>query len=110
MEGMTQDIFFRVVPIKDKSEKNTVEERAKTDSYLKENAQNQSVQVIGRPMKIETNMQNKLITLVLPLADLPVDNNTRQEVMDHLSIYIEHSDGTKEWKKGKVISFPYGSK
>ena len=51
-------------------------------------------------MKIETNMQNRPVLLTLPL---PTD--ITEEQLNHLAIYIEHSDGTKEVVRGKIVEY-----
>lgn len=51
-------------------------------------------------MKIETNMQNRPVTLTLPLP-----KDLSEEQLKNLAIYIEHSDGSKELLRGKVIDY-----
>ena len=58
------------------------------------------VELLGRPMTIETNMQSRPVILTLPL---PTD--LTREQLNHLAIYIEHSDGTKEVVRGKVVEY-----
>ena len=45
-------------------------------------------------------MQSRPVTLTLPL---PTD--LTQEQLNHLAIYIEHSDGTKEVVYGKIVEY-----
>lgn len=98
-------LYFRVVPLKSKEQQKQVEERAKKEEAVQQIAQNKTVQVLGRPMEIETNMQNREVSIVLPLKDsLPTDTKEREKVLNNLAIFIEHSDGTKEVLRGKVIS------
>lgn len=100
------DLYFRVVPLKTKEQQKQVEERAKKEEMIQEIAKNQYVQVLGRPMEIETNMQSREVSIILPLKDsLPADAKEREEVLDNLAIFIEHSDGTKEVLQGKVTSY-----
>lgn len=57
-------------------------------------------------MTIHTNMQSHRVTLTLPLKDaLSELDATTEEVFDHLVVFIEHSDGTKEIVKGKIVSY-----
>lgn len=92
--------------MKEESERQEVEERAKKEEIIQEAAKNQSVQMLGRPMEIETNMQSREVSLVLPLKNsLPADAKERQKMLDNLGIYVEHSDGTKELLKGKVVPY-----
>jgi hypothetical protein len=100
------DLYFRLIPLKEEAERKGVEERAKKEEIIQQVAKNQTVQVLGRPMEIETNMQNREVSLVLPLKDsLPTDAKERQKVLDNLGVYIEHSDGTKELLRGKVVNY-----
>ena len=102
--GFDQDLYFRVVPLKKESERKEVEERAKKEQLIQQVAPNANVRVLARPVEIETNMQSREVTLTLPLRDsLPTDPAARQQALDNLAIYIEHSDGTKELIQGKLV-------
>ncbi|WP_203232117.1 cadherin-like beta sandwich domain-containing protein [Paenibacillus pinistramenti] len=113
LQQFDQDLYFNFIPIKDAADKKSAEERAKADETVQEIAQDaaSSIQVLGRPMTIETNMQSRPVTLTMPLrdADLPANAEQREHVLNNISVYIEHSDGTKELKKGTVVTFPDGS-
>ncbi|NQX59284.1 S-layer homology domain-containing protein [Paenibacillus qinlingensis] len=65
---------------------------------------NKEATVVGRPMTIETNMQNRHVKLIMPLKDVVLTPNE----MKDLGIYIEHSDGTKELLQGVLV--PYNNK
>ncbi|WP_338589395.1 S-layer homology domain-containing protein [Paenibacillus sp. Y5S-9] len=102
--GFDQDLYFRVVPLKKESERKEVEERAKKEQLIQQIAPNTNVRVMARPVEIDTNMQSREVTLTLPLRDsLPTDPAARQQALDNLAIYIEHSDGTKELIQGKLV-------
>ncbi|KAA8753466.1 S-layer homology domain-containing protein [Paenibacillus sp. UASWS1643] len=102
--GFDQDLYFRVVPLKKESERKEVEERAKKGQLIQQVAPNTNVRVLARPVEIDTNMQSREVTLTLPLRDsLPTDPAARQQALDNLAIYIEHSDGTKELIQGKLV-------
>ena len=58
------------------------------------------VELLGRPMSIETNMQSRPVKLTLPL---PTDLTDEQ--LANLAIFIEHSDGTKEVVRGKIVEY-----
>ena len=94
------DLYFRLVPIKTSEQQHRVEERIVEEDIIKNSIQSEKVHLIGRPMTIETNMQNRPVTLTLPLP-----KNITQEQLDHLAIFIEHSDGTKELVRGKVVDY-----
>ncbi|WP_269054269.1 S-layer homology domain-containing protein [Paenibacillus tundrae] len=102
--GFDQDLYFRVVPLKKESERKEVEERAKKEQLIQQITPNSNVKVLARPVEIETNMQSHEVTLTLPLRDsLPTDPAARQQALDNLAVYIEHSDGTKELIQGKLV-------
>lgn len=110
ISGFAEDLYFRIVPMKTEQQRKLVEERAKKEEIIQDVARNQTVQVLGRPMEIETNMQSREVSIVLPLKDsLPSDANKRQEILDNLGVFIEHSDGTKELMQGKLIKMKDGS-
>ncbi|MBB5147744.1 DUF4073 domain-containing protein [Ureibacillus thermosphaericus] len=105
-----QDLYFRIVPMKSATEQNQVEERAKNEPLIKEAVGDNAVQVIGRPMEIETNMQSRQVSIILPItANLPTNPAERQKVLNNLGVYIEHSDGSKELMKGTVVKMKDGS-
>ncbi|MEC0123199.1 S-layer homology domain-containing protein [Paenibacillus pabuli] len=102
--GFDQDLYFRVVPMKQESERKEVEERAKKEQLIQQITPNSNVKVLARPVEIETNMLSHEVTLTLPLRDsLPTDPTARQQALDNLAVYIEHSDGTKELIQGKLV-------
>lgn len=110
ISGFAEDLYFRIVPMKTEQQRKLVEERAKKEEMIQNVAQNQTVQVLGRPMEIETNMQSREVSIVLPLKDsLPSDAKKRQEILDNLGVFIEHSDGTKELMQGKLVKMKDGS-
>jgi len=100
MVSFNDDLYFRLVPIKTSEQQHQVEERIQKEELIKETLQSEKVQLIGRPMTIETNMQNRPVTLTMPLP-----KNVTQEQLDHLAIFIEHSDGTKELLRGKIVDY-----
>lgn len=102
--NINSDIYFRVVPVKAQATKQQLEQRAKTEEIVKQ-LTSTTVTVLGQPMTIETNMQNRPVTLTLPLP-----NNVTQEQLDNLAVYIEHSDGTKEVIHGQIVDFKEATK
>ncbi|WP_227394354.1 InlB B-repeat-containing protein [Jeotgalibacillus aurantiacus] len=106
LSGFTDDLYFRVVPVKEENGKNEIEDRAKQEEMVKETAgAGATIKVLGRPMTIETNLQSRPVTLTLPLPQ-GISNGQLQS----LAVFIEHSDGTKEVIKGAVIDLPDGQK
>ena len=99
------DFYFRVVPIKSLEMQQQLEEHAKTEQAIQQLAGSATVTLLGQPMTIETNMQNRPVTLTLPLP-----KTITQEQLDHLAVYIEHSDGTREVVRGNIVDFKEGTK
>ncbi|MCR8643974.1 S-layer homology domain-containing protein [Paenibacillus sp. N1-5-1-14] len=100
MTGLTNDFYFRLVPIKKEEERKQVEQRAKTEEVVREYVGNSTITVLGRPMTIETNLSSRPVTLVLPLPQ----GVTKQDVTD-AGVFIEHSDGDKEVVSGLIVPY-----
>lgn len=106
LQGRTDDLYFRLVPIKQRQERQQVENRAVTEQVVRELSGNEAAKVVSRPMTIETNISSRPVTLVLPLdaAKLPTNAAERESFLRELGVYIEHSDGTKEVVRGEVVT------
>jgi LPXTG-motif cell wall-anchored protein len=108
LNNFNDDLYFRIVPIKQASEIKSVQDRLKDASEIKKYANSNTVEVIGRPMTIETNMENRTVTLVLPLPDSITKDS--KDILNNLAVYVEHHDGTKELIKGKVVAYKNSDK
>ena len=102
-ELLMDDMYFRVVPMKAQAGQSEILERARKEARVIEGVDSTVIHILGRPMKIETNLQNRPVELTLPL---PTD--VTKEQLNHLAIYIEHSDGTKEMVSGKIVTLADG--
>ncbi|GAA0381857.1 InlB B-repeat-containing protein [Bacillus horti] len=104
------DVYFRVVPVKEKVQQKEIEYRAKVEQIVREIAQNDHVHVVARPMTIETNLQSRPVTIILPLRDieLPTDEQELETFLADLVVYIEHSDGEKELAQGEIVEYKKG--
>jgi S-layer homology domain. len=108
MEGFGEDLYFRIVPIKDDGSKRAILQRAGKEGAIAGDG-GYEFRILGRPMRIETNMQSRPVKITLPLYDaLPDDEAARKEMLDNLVIYIEHSDGTKEVIRGTITGYKTG--
>jgi len=105
MAELKDDSYFRVVPVKAAAEREQLEKRA-IEEQARISLSVNGVDVIGRPMTIETNLQSRPVTLVLPIGD----NDLTQEQLDNLGIYIEHSDGTKAFVRGEIVAYDNSGK
>ncbi|MBD2844836.1 S-layer homology domain-containing protein [Paenibacillus sp. IB182496] len=108
--GLEEDFYFRLVPVKDPQERSEAEERARTEQIVRDLAQDEQVEVVTRPMTIETNLSSRAVVLTLPLKDveLPADAAEREAYLAELAVFIEHSDGELEIVRGKVVTMADG--
>ncbi|QUG41217.1 leucine-rich repeat protein [Psychrobacillus sp. INOP01] len=103
-DGVKEDVFYRIVPVKAQQE--TIHTNALKNEQIQQAMPNRAViSIMGTPVTIETNMQNRPVTVTLPI---PVE--TTEEQMASLVVYIEHSDGTTEVKRGRIVEFEPGVK
>ncbi|WP_179218578.1 S-layer homology domain-containing protein [Saccharibacillus sp. O23] len=104
LEGREGSFYFRLVPVKNPQERQSVEQRAQTEQVVRQLSGSETAQVVSRPMTIETNLSSRPVTLVLPLdgTKLPTNEQERAAFLKNLGVYIEHSDGTKEVVRGAV--------
>jgi hypothetical protein len=110
LDTFEDDLFFRVIPIKEESQRKEVENRARLEQVVRKAAKNDKVSVVSRPMTIETNMPNQPVTLILPLREvqLPTHAAERATFLQELMIFIEHSDGEKRLVRGKIVEYKDG--
>lgn len=110
LDGIDEDFYFRLVPVKDEQERSEIEERARVESVVRVVAGDKEIEVVARPMTIETNLSSRPVTLILPLKDveLPVNETEREAFLSQLGIFIEHSDGDKKLVRGKVVTYNGG--
>jgi uncharacterized repeat protein (TIGR02543 family) len=105
VQNVTEDLFFHIVPIRDENEQLDILNQVKAEEAIKKAAGNRRVEVLGTPMDINTNMQNRPVAVRMPLG-----STVSQEVLDNLVVFIEHSDGTKELIQGKIVTGKDGSR
>ncbi|WP_100405646.1 S-layer homology domain-containing protein [Bacillus solitudinis] len=107
LQGFEEDLYFRIVPIKEDSKRKEVEDRARVERIVKEISNGRAITILGRPMTIETNMQGRAVELVLPLKSvtLPTDAEEREQFLSDLVVFIEHSDGERELTKVEVVPY-----
>ncbi|MFD2673528.1 cadherin domain-containing protein [Marinicrinis sediminis] len=104
ISGKGKDLYFLLIPIRDEEEFQAVSDRTSQAEQVREFAKNKDVQVVGQPMKIETNYEDAQTGLFLPLTerDLPADPELWAAYAAGLAVYIEHSDGEKVVQTGTV--------
>ncbi|MFJ7733511.1 S-layer homology domain-containing protein [Lysinibacillus sp. NPDC097231] len=110
MDGVNDNFYFRLVPVKKESERKAIEERARVEKVVRETLQSNDVRVVARPMTIETNMPSRPVQVTLPLRGVKVPSAAaeRQEFLKQLAVFIEHSDGEKKVVFPEVVTMANG--
>lgn len=99
LKSLKDDITFTLVPVKASSAGQDLERRANAATVVVSVAGGGKASLVGRAVDIVTNLQNQEVTLFLPLPEDLTDAEIQQ-----IGVYVEHSDGTKEFKKGFVTT------
>ena len=104
------DLYFLLVPIKDEKQQEEIKTRANQEKVIKEVAGNNGIQVLGRPMAIETNMSQRSVDITLPLKGVTIPSNPaeREAFLKDLGVFIEHSDGEKVLARGEIVEYAPG--
>mgnify|MGYP002409116259 CR=1 FL=1 len=107
MNGVDDNFYFRLVPVKKESERKAIEERARAEKVVRETLQSNDVNVMARSKTIETN---RLVQVTLPLrgVKVPTVAAERQVFLDQLAVFIEHSDGEKKVVFPEVVTMVKG--
>ncbi|QMV42620.1 S-layer homology domain-containing protein [Cohnella cholangitidis] len=92
LRGIKEAIKLKINPIREKSEQDRIGERADTNSVVRAASGQGSLRGAGTPISIETNLQNRLVTLTLPGGTEKLSEQQEQNT----GIYVEHGDGTRE--------------
>ncbi len=104
LQGSTGDLTVTIHPVKAANQSKEIEGRANKAEVVLASTGGQGVTVIGRPVQIETNLQNREVELILPLAGSALNDADPAK----LGVYVEHSDGTTEFLTGEVVPFGNG--
>ena len=104
LSGREEDLYFRVVPVKDEAEKQEAVKNTIQASIVKDTADGDEVAVYGTPMTIETNYQNQTTKVTFSLKDIPIpaEPAAREEFLNNLAIFIQHSDGEEVLDRGTI--------
>ncbi|ANF94995.1 glycosyl hydrolase 53 family protein [Paenibacillus bovis] len=96
---------FTIAPIKTADGIEAIAARARQYSLVQQTAGSADIQVIGQPLRIDSDLQGQTVQLVLPLSrqSLPSDAQQQESFLEQLAIYVEHSDGTRELIKPTVV-------
>lgn len=103
MTDFNEDIYFRIVPIKDALRQKAIEDRAKQAEIVLQQSHGANVKLVGQSISIDTNLQNRPVTVLLPL---PANLTSAQR--EQLMVYVEHSNGSAEIIRGRIVEFAKG--
>ncbi|MFS0725304.1 S-layer homology domain-containing protein [Paenibacillus sp. 1P07SE] len=111
LDELDGDLYFRLVPVKDAAALEAIAAGARADQAVRQAANGNPIDVIGRPVTIETNMPSREAGLILPLhaADLPQDAEARQAFLEGLRVYADYEDGSKALVDAEVITLADGT-
>ncbi|MFD2444652.1 DUF4073 domain-containing protein [Bacillus sp. CGMCC 1.16607] len=110
LTDFNDDLYFHFIPIKKEAERMEVEERAKKEEVVKKALGNGTIEVVGRPMTIETNLLSRKVDLIMPLLGVTLPDNLKEReiFLNNLGIFIEHSDGERVLVKPEVVTYKDG--
>lgn len=95
------DLVFTTKPLKSAADRSAAQSRANASSVVKA-AYGGEAAVIGRPLAIDTNVQGRNVDVVLPLGE------AASAVAKQLGVFVEHSDGSTELKRGEIVDLGTG--
>ncbi|GGA00012.1 hypothetical protein GCM10008018_52830 [Paenibacillus marchantiophytorum] len=104
LHGFSEDAYFNLTPVKSTDATQKLVNRAHSSKIVLAVAGKANVTLLGRPIEIETNLQNREVTVVLPVKSM----DWHDADLEQLGVYIEHSDGTTEFKKVALTTFDGG--
>ena len=98
--GITEDIFFRIMPVKAQQQE-MIQANVRQNQQIQQGMPERAIlSLLGTPVTIESNLQNRPITITLPISAA-----LTAEQMASLVVYIEHSDARTEVKRGRIVEF-----
>lgn len=100
LQGWEQEMKLSISSIRDTEQITKLGERAGEDEAVRATAGNGKLTVLGKPIKVETNLPGgqRGITLTLPFG-VTAPNGTQ---LADVGVYIEHDDGTTELAQGRI--------
>uniref|UniRef100_UPI00157FC66E S-layer homology domain-containing protein n=1 Tax=Paenibacillus koleovorans TaxID=121608 RepID=UPI00157FC66E len=97
------DVWFRIVPER-AVEEDATKKRVIASTEMQVFAEGGVVATLGKPVKIDTNLNNRPTRLEFPISpeELPADPEARAAFLKQLAVFVEHSDGEKAVYRGEV--------
>ncbi|WP_435164152.1 X2-like carbohydrate binding domain-containing protein [Paenibacillus glycanilyticus] len=102
LKNVNTEVHFVISPVNEK--KAQLERRANLSTVVSAAVKDSKITLIGIPADIDTNLPEGETTLVLPLPA----GDWSSEALSHIGVFIEHSDGTVEYKQGTVVDVEGG--
>ncbi|MBB6729837.1 S-layer homology domain-containing protein [Cohnella zeiphila] len=101
LHGTNEPLTFRIAPARNAADQSDIARRANGSPTIRALAGTGDVTLIGQPVSIETELRQRQVTVTLPLPD--------HANLQDAGVYIEHSDGTTELVRGRVLEPTDGS-
>jgi len=97
IRNLGTDLFFRVVPIRDPAQRDAIANVTEQDALVKAAAGTNKIEVLDIPREIESNYTGLDTEIILPFRNLtlPTEPAARQQYLNSIRVFIQHSDGTK---------------
>ncbi|MFC5401257.1 S-layer homology domain-containing protein [Cohnella soli] len=89
-------IELNFAPVRSKGKQDELAKRADGNVGVRNKAGHGALRIIGVPVDIGTNLQDRPVTITLPA--------TSESDRSELGIYVDHSDGTTEWILPRSVS------
>ncbi|WP_424768951.1 immunoglobulin-like domain-containing protein [Paenibacillus sp. sgz302251] len=100
------DLYFRIIPVMTETEQRQALTQVHVNPLVHQAAAGKEIVVLSHPRKIETNYKGFKTKVVFPLKDIEVPSDTaqsRDDFLNSLRVFIEHSDGTKALLAGDIV-------
>lgn len=104
LKGIDTEVHFLIAPVKSEQQKTQLERRANFSTVISKAVNDKQLTLVGYPADIDTNLPAGETTLVLPLPA----GDWSADALAHIGVYIEHSDGTVEYKQGVAVDIDGG--
>ncbi len=97
-------LSFKIVPVLKPEEQQSVIERVIHSEFMQHTAGHGKIHVWGTPVGIEASGYHTETNVIFPLEgmSLPEGPDALARFLNSLGVYVEHSDGTREWQWGQI--------
>ncbi len=104
------DLYFIMRTVVNADESEQVVRDLRNDQQMKINLEDSNLEKVGKSIVVETNFAPSKTQMTIPLEalEIPSSPEMRQALEKSLTIYIDHSDGDKVIKTGKLMEYKPG--